>query len=180
MTDIKNKVAESGLISLDLEKFKPEQEIVGIDIAEQLWKGLALKEKDFRNWIKENDWSAYANKAVYIYCSADAIIPTWAFMLISSRINPFTSRYLVGTKEDVEKSLIVENIQKEDLTPYMDGRVLVKGCSDIPCPDFSMVELTKRLQPIVKSLMFGEPCSTVPIYKSSSVHSPSSNTRIDL
>jgi hypothetical protein len=136
MTDIKNKVAESGLISLDLEKFKPEQEIVGIDVAEQLWQGLALKEKDFRNWIKENDWSAYANKAVYIYCSADAIIPTWAFMLISSRINPFTSRYLVGTKEDVEKSLIVENIQKEDLTPYIDGRVIVKRMLRYSMPRF--------------------------------------------
>ena len=180
MTEIKNKVAESGLISLDLAKFKPEQEIVGIDIAEQLWQGLALKEKDFRTWIKENDWTVYENKAVFIHCSADAIIPTWAFMLISSKINPFTTNYLVGSKEDIEKLIIVENIQKEDLTPYINGRVIVKGCSDIPCPDFSMVELTKHLQPVVKSLMFGEPCSTVPIYKSSSVHSPSSNTRIDL
>ena len=165
MEEIRNKVTESGLISLDLAKYKPTINIVGIDISEQLWQGLALKEKDFRTWIKENDWSIYSEKAVYIHCSADAIIPTWAFMLISTRLNGIAHSYLVGTKEDIQKQLIVTNIKNEDLTPYMDGRIIVKGCSDIPCPDFSMVELIKLLQPVAKSIMYGEPCSTVPVFK---------------
>lgn len=165
MEEIRNKVAESGLISLDLAKYKPTQEIVGIDIAEQLWQGLVLKEKDFRAWIKDNDWTLFTNKAVYIHCSSDAIIPTWAFMLVSSRLNGIACNHLVGSKEELEKLLIVENIKKESLTDYQDGRIIIKGCSDIASPDFAMVELMKHLQPVVKSLMFGEPCSTVPIYK---------------
>lgn len=165
MSDIVNRVAESGLISLDLAKYKPKQEIIGIDVTDQLWQGLVLKEKDFRVWIKENDWTFYSNKAVFIHCSADAIVPTWAFMLISSRLHGIAYSYLVGSKEDIQKQLIVENIQNEPLTPFENGRVIVKGCSDIPCADFAMVELIKHLQPVVKSLMYGEPCSTVPIYK---------------
>ena len=169
MEEIRNKVAESGLISLDLAKYKPTQDIVGIDVSEQLWQGLVLKEKDFRTWIKENDWTIYTNKAVYIHCSADAIIPTWAFMLISTRLNDIAHAYLVGTKEDIQKQLIVANIKNENLTPFIDGRIIVKGCSDIPCPDFSMVELIKLLQPVAKSIMYGEPCSTVPVFKKAKV-----------
>lgn len=165
MSEIKNRVAESGIISLDLAKYKPQEEIVGIDIAEQLWQGLVLKEKDFRQWIKDNDWSFYSNKAVYIHCSADAIIPTWAYMLISSKLTGIANNHLVGVKEDLERLLIAENIQKEDVSHFKDARVIIKGCSDIASADFAMVELMKKIQPVVKSLMFGEPCSTVPIYK---------------
>ena len=165
MEKIRNKVAESGLISLDLAKYKSTQEIVGIDISEQLWQRLVLKEKDFRTWIKDNDWTFYTGKAVYIHCSSDAIIPTWAFMLVSSRLNGIAYNHLVGSKEELEKLLIVENIKKESLADYQDSRIIIKGCSDIASPDFAMVELMKHLQPVVKSLMFGEPCSTVPIYK---------------
>ena len=163
--EIRNKVAESGLISLDLAKYKPSQVIVGIDIADQLWQGLVLKEKDFRAWIKDNDWNFYTNKAVFIHCSTDAIIPTWAFMLVSSRLNGIAYNHIVGSKEELKKLLIVENIKKEPIADYQDGRIIIKGCSDIASPDFAMVELMKHLQPVVKSLMFGEPCSTVPIYK---------------
>ncbi len=165
MEEIRNKVTESGLISLDLAKYKPTQDIIGIDISEQLWQGIVLKEKDFRIWIKENDWTIYKNKAVYIHCSVEAIIPTWAFMLISTQLNNIAHSYLVGSKEDIQKRLIMTNIKNEDLIPFKDGRIIVKGCSDIPCPDFSMVELIKILQPIAKSIMYGEPCSTVPVFK---------------
>ena len=165
MSEIKNKITESGLISLDLAAYKPTQTILGIDIAEQLWQGLVLKEKDFRLWIKENDWTFYSGKAVYIHCSADAIIPTWAYMLIASKLVTNAVLFLVGSKEDIQKQLITQNIKNEILAPFIDARVIIKGCSDIPCADFAMVELVKHLQPVLKSLMFGEPCSTVPIYK---------------
>lgn len=165
MEEIRNKVTESGLISLDLANYKPTQEIVGIDIADQLWQGLVLKEKDFRTWIKENDWSYYINKAVFIHCSADAIIPTWAFMLISTRLNDIAHSFVVGSKEDMQKQIIITNIKNESLDSFVDGKVIIKGCSDIPAADFSMVELVKHLQPVVKSILYGEPCSTVPVYK---------------
>jgi hypothetical protein len=165
MTEIRNKVSESGIISLDLGKYKPTQEIIGIDLSEQLWQGLVLKEKDFRTWIKDNDWTLYENKAVFIFCSTDAILPTWAYMLVSIQLNGIAYCHVVGEKKDIEKILITENISKESLDAFQDGRVIIKGCSDLPAPDFAMVELTKHLQPVVKSLMFGEPCSTVPIYK---------------
>jgi hypothetical protein len=165
MTDIINRVTESGLISLDLADYKPKIDIEGIDISHQLWQGLVLKEKDFRQWIKENNWEQFKDKAVFIHCSTDAIIPTWAFMLIASKLENNASIFLVGSKEDLQKQIILQNIKNEDLKKFIDGRVIVKGCSDIPCPDFAMVELLKHLQPVVKSLMYGEPCSTVPIFK---------------
>jgi len=124
-----------------------------------------LKEKDFRQWIKENNWEQFKDKAVFIHCSTDAIIPTWAFMLIASKLENNASIFLVGSKEDLQKQIILQNIKNEDLKKFIDGRVIVKGCSDIPCPNFAMVELLKHLQPVVKSLMYGEPCSTVPIFK---------------
>ena len=165
MTDIINRVTESGLISLDLADYKPKIDIEGIDISNQLWQGLVLKEKDFRQWIKENNWEQFKDKAVFIHCSTDAIIPTWAFMLIASKLENNASIFLVGSKEDVQKQIILQNIKNENLNNFIDGRVIVKGCSDIPCPNFAMVELLKHLQPVVKSLMYGEPCSTVPIFK---------------
>lgn len=165
MSEIRNKVAESGLISLDLADYKPTNEIVGIDIADQLWQGLVVKEKDFRDWIRSNDWSIFQDKAVFIHCSADAIVPTWAFMLIGSKLEGIAHSYLIGSKEEIQKRLIIEKIQNQSLLPFQDGKVIVKGCSNIPFPDFSMVELLKHIQPVVKSVMYGEPCSTVPIYK---------------
>jgi hypothetical protein len=165
MDEIVNKVQESKLIALDLGKFDPKEELVGIDLSEQLWQGLVLKEKDFRAWIKTNDWSQFDQKAVYIHCSTDAIIPTWSFMLVATALQGVAAHYVVGTKAELQKQLVVKHIQAEPLDAYIDGRVIVKGCSDIPFPDFAMTELIKHLQPVVKSLMYGEPCSTVPIYK---------------
>ncbi len=165
MSEIINKVKESGLIQLDLADFKPKEEFVGIDLAHQLWQGLILKEKDFRNWIKTENWEQYRNKAVYIHCSADAIIPTWAYMLVASSLNDIAAFTTVGLKSELEKEIIVRNIQKIDLNTIKDGKVIVKGCSDIPSPEFAMVALLNYIQPVVSSIMYGEPCSTVPVYK---------------
>ena len=165
MEEIRNKVEESGLIQLDLAQFKPAIEISEIDIAEQLWQGLILKEKDFRTWIKEHDWYQYNAKGVCVYCSADAIVPTWAYMLVASQLNELATYYLVGNRKDLEKELIKNSIAELDLKEFQDGKVIIKGCSDISSPEFAMSELIKRLQPVTKSIMYGEPCSTVPIYK---------------
>lgn len=163
--EIVNKVAESGLIQLDLADFKPKIEIVELDIAPQLWEGLILKEKDFRTWIGLNDWAVYDGKAVCVYCSVDAIIPTWAYMLVASKLIGKAHTVEIGSRIELEKTLIKNTIQSIDLNQFNEGKIIIKGCSDIASPSFAMVELMKLLQPIVKSIMYGEPCSTVPIYK---------------
>ena len=163
--EIKNKVKESGIIQLDLADFKPKNELVGIDLSERLYQGLILKEKDFRLWLKENNWQQYEEKAVFIYCSAEAIIPTWAYMLVISMLMPYTEQVLAGTRIDLEKKMIQDNIVSMDLSTMTDQRVIIKGCSDIASPEFAMSELVRVLQPLVKSIMYGEPCSTVPIFK---------------
>ena len=163
--EIKNKVKESGIIQLDLADFKPKNELVGIDLSERLYQGLILKEKDFRLWLKENNWQQYEGKAVFIYCSAEAIIPTWAYMLVISKLMLYTEQVLAGTRIDLEKKMIQDNIVSMDLSPMTEQRVIIKGCSDIASPEFAMSELVRMLQPVVKSIMYGEPCSSVPIFK---------------
>jgi len=165
MEEIVNKVKESGLISIDLADYDPQAEIVTIDLSSQLWQGLVLKEKDFRQWIKENDWTQYAGKVVLITCSTDAIIPAWAYMLVGSVLKDIVLFYANTSKDEILKQLIIREIEKTEVAKIKDERVIVKGCSKIPFPDFAMLELTKYLLPHVKSLMFGEPCSTVSIYK---------------
>jgi hypothetical protein len=165
MEEIRNKVKESGLVQLDLADFKPKNEIVGIDIASQLWQGLILKEKDFREWIKLEDWSKFTDKCVYIHCSADAIVPTWAFMLVASSLNGIAKKAIFGNRLDLEKQIIQENIEQINLEELKEKRVIVKGCSDIPSPEYAMITLLNHIQPHILSLMYGEPCSTVPIYK---------------
>ncbi len=166
MEEIRNKIAESGLINLDIAKFKPsDKTIVEFDIANHLWQGLVLKEKDFRAFLAKNDWSAYQDRNVFIHCSADAIVPTWAFMLVASRLEGITNFTIVGSKLDLQKALIAKAIQEFDISAYQDERFIIKGCSEIVDPAFAMVKLTQRLQPIAKSIMYGEPCSTVPVYK---------------
>ncbi len=165
MEEIRNKVKESGLIAMDLADYKPKSTIVGIDVADQLWQGMILKEKDFRAWIKSHDWSMYANKAVFVHCSADAIVPTWAYMLIAAELNPICSTFVIGTHQELQKKMIAQSISAIDTSPFIDGRVIIKGCSDIPFPDFAMACMVEKLQPHVKSIMYGEPCSTVPVFK---------------
>lgn len=165
MDEIVNRVKESGLISIDLATFKPKVEIVSIDVADVLWQRLVLKEKDFREWIKTHDWSIYKNKAVYVYCSEDAIVPTWAYMLIGSQLEEVTPDYIIGSKLDLQKRLIQKRIESEPLDEYKDGRIIIKGCADVSSPEFAMSELVRHLQPVAKSIMYGEPCSTVPVFK---------------
>ncbi|MBM3917629.1 MAG: DUF2480 family protein [Sphingomonadales bacterium] len=165
MEEIRNKVKESGLVQLDLAAYKPKQPLVGIDLSEQLWQGLVLKEKDFREWIKTHNWQQYTGKAVYIYCSTDAIIPTWAFMLVSSALQKENVYSQVGSEIELAKALIQEEICSIPIDEIQDQRVIVKGCADIQDPAFAMSYLVRFLQPYVKSIMYGEPCSTVPIFK---------------
>ena len=167
MEEIRNKVKESGLIQLDLANYKPTVQMVGIDLAAQLWQGLVLKEKDFRDWIKNHHWTQYQGKAVYIFCSTDAIIPTWAFMLVTSALEKENVYSQVGSEMELTKALIQEAICSIDTNEIKDQRVIIKGCADIADPSFAMSYLVRLLQPHVKSIMYGEPCSTVPIYKKS-------------
>ena len=165
MDKIRNKVKESGLITMDLAEFKPSLGMIGIDIADQLWQGLALKEKDFRSWIKTHDWEQYSGKAVNVTCSADAIIPTWAFMLVSSKLLEANAFSVIGDQTELQNALIKQKIDALDLKEFEDGRIIIKGCADVKDPAYAMSELLKRIQPVAKSIMYGEPCSTVPLFK---------------
>lgn len=165
MEEIVNKVKDSGLIQLDLAQFKPKEQLIGLDIAPQLWEGLILKEKDFRDWIKNHDWTTYQSSAVYIYCDADAIIPVWAYMLITSKLSEQGVFSIVGTKLELQKELILRNIQAINLAEYQDAKIIVKGCSDIAAPEYAMSVFIRHFQQAASSIMFGEPCSTVPVYK---------------
>lgn len=165
MEEIRNRVKESGIINMDLGEFKPKLAIVSIDLADQLWQGLVLKEKDFRSWIGSHDWSSYSGTAVAVFCSTDAIIPTWAFMLVSSKLQEQGVEHLIGSSSALEKELIRKRIDSLNTDEFMDGRVMIKGCSDISDPEYAMTELVKKLQPHVKSLMYGEACSSVPVFK---------------
>lgn len=163
--ELVNKVAQSGLITIDLETFFPTEEIVAFDIKDFLFRGLILKELDFRAALKTHDWNQYQDKTVAVFCSADAILPQWSFMLITTYLLPFTNKIYVGTKEDVEQILLLKNINQIDATKYIDGKLVIKGCGTKTVNSQAYLEITKKLQPFVKSLMFGEPCSTVPVYK---------------
>lgn len=162
---IVNKVAESGLITLDLEKYIPQQEIVAFDLTPFLFRGLILKEKDFRDSMQSEDWSKYAGKAVAVFCSAEAIIPAWAYMLVSVMLSGIANTVFAGTPDEFEKSLFLENLKKIDTAEFQDKRVVVKGCGDKQIGVYAYLEITSLLQPVVKTLMYGEPCSTVPVYK---------------
>ncbi len=166
MSDIiENKVAKSGLITLDLEELRPAWNVMGLDLVDSLWEGMALKEKDFRLFVQEHDWSQYNDAAVYIHCSTDAIIPTWAYMLIGTHLQNVSSYSIVGEKKELEQMLWLEWVRKLDLAKYEDQRVILKGCSDEAIPESVYLALTSKLTSVVKSLMFGEPCSTVPVFK---------------
>lgn len=160
-----NKVAESGLITLDLETLYPQSEISGIDLKDYLFMGLILKEKDFREALVSTDWTKYAGKNVAIYCSADAIVPLWAYMLISSYLQPVAKTVFSGSPEELKKQEFIQNIRALDASAFKDKRVVIKGCGDIAIGEYAFIEITNKLLPVVKSLMYGEPCSTVPVYK---------------
>lgn len=166
MEEIENKVAKSGLISLDLGTLLPsEKEISEIDIKDQLWQGIALKEKLFRSYVKETDWSVYKDQFVGVFCSEDAIIPSWAYMLVASALQPYAKLVVLGNKEKVKTRALLYHIENLDPKEYQGERVIAKGCGDSAFTDEAFLAVTQKLQPVVKTLMYGEPCSTVPIYK---------------
>lgn len=162
-----NKVAQSSLVTLDLEKFYPSVEIVVFDLKNYLFMELILKEKDYREALKNFDWSIYQGKNVALTCSADAIIPLWAYMLAVTYLEPFAKDILFGNENEAFSILFLKNIWKMDPREFEGKRVVVKGCGDKKIPESAYVEITKILRPITKSIMYGEPCSTVPIFKSS-------------
>lgn len=160
-----NKVAASGLITLDLEKYLPTGEIVTFDLKDHLFMALILKEKDFREGLKNTNWTIYQDKNVAIICSVDAIIPMWAYMLVTTYLQPVAKDVFAGDAADMYKHLFLKNISTISIEEFADQRVVVKGCGDKPIEAFAYAEITKVLVPVVKSIMYGEPCSTVPIYK---------------
>lgn len=169
MAEILNKVSESGIISLDLETYFPSEEIMLFDLKEFLFMGLILKEKDYRAALLQIDFSVYQNKYVGIVCSADAIIPMWAYMLASSYLQPVAKKVMMGTEEKIVEQILLEEINEIDATQFTDKRVVVKGCGEKAIPESAYVAITNKLRPVAKSIMYGEPCSTVPIYKNKSV-----------
>ncbi len=163
--EIVNKVAQSGIVSIDLEELIPARNVAAIDIKNQLFKELLLREKDFRAWVKENDWSVYENKDVALYCSADAIVPTWAYMLVAAALLGVSSHVYFAEPPSLPAMVAERALATIQPAVYEDKRVVIKGCGDRDISNHAYVLLTSMLSPVVKSLMYGEPCSTVPIYK---------------
>ena len=164
--EIVNKVAESGLVTIDLEKYLPPKEQIAVfDLKDFLFMGMILKEKDFRESLKQHDWEKYRNKYVAITCSADAIIPVWAYMLVTAYLQPVTKETFVGTEKDAHKAITLKNISSIDTSEFSGSRIVLKGCGETPIDDFAYAEATRILLQVAKSIMYGEPCSTVPVYK---------------
>lgn len=162
---IVNKVAESGLISFDLETYYPKNDRKVFDLKDHLFMGLILKEKDFRAALLTIDWNEYKDADVAITCSADAIIPMWAYMLVASYLEPVAATVVFGTEQELINTVLLKNIQAVDVSEFTDKRIVVKGCGDLSIPEAAYVAITNKLRPVAKSIMYGEPCSTVPIYK---------------
>lgn len=162
---IVNKVAQSALVTLDLEKFYPEGETAVFDMKDHLFMELILKEKDYREGLKNQDWSIYKNKNVCITCSVDAVIPAWAYMLAVSNLQPIAKDVVLGNEVFLHEVLFLKNLWKIEAKEYEGKRVVVKGCGEKKIPDAAYAEITKILRPVAKSIMYGEPCSTVPVYK---------------
>lgn len=162
---IVNKVSESGLITLDLEEFYPKEETTLFDMKDYLFMGLILKEKDFREAMKGLDLIPYTGKDIAITCTADAVIPMWAYMLAASYLQPVAKEIVFGDKDLVRQTLLLNNISNIDPEAYRDKRVVIKGCGEQPIPESAYISATNLLRPVAKSIMYGEPCSTVPIYK---------------
>lgn len=163
--EIINRVANSPIVSIDLEDYYHHGERVVYDIADNLFQRMILKEKDFRQFVKEHDWTQYEEKNVSIICSEDAIVPTWAYMLLMTKLEGVANMVVMGSSETLEYALFQEVLAKIDLSEVQDRPVVIKGCGDLPIPESAYVEITRLLKPHVKSLMYGEPCSTVPLYK---------------
>jgi hypothetical protein len=164
--EIVNKVDQSGLVQFDLEELYVKGHRTLFDLKGWLFEELILKEKDFREQIKNHDWQQYRDHFIALTCTADAIVPTWAFMLIASKLEPFAKKIVFGDLKKLEEGIFHDRISEIDPEHYRDQRVVIKGCSKVAVPVSSYVEITSLLRPVVKSIMYGEPCSTVPVYKS--------------
>ena len=160
-----NKVSESGIITLDLEEFYPKEETVVFDMKDHLFMGLILKEKDFRETMKNLDLSVYKGKNIALTCSADAVIPVWAYMLVVSYLQPVVKEIVFGDSDFLHKTLFLKSIAAINIADYENKRVVIKGCGELPICEAAYVAVTSLLRPTAKSIMYGEPCSTVPIYK---------------
>ncbi len=163
--ELVNRVANSGLITINLESYYPNEELIHFDIKEFLWKEFILKEKDFRVSLKELDWSSYEGKTVLVYCSNDAIVPVWAYMLVSSYVSKAGGNSYATSEEEFVKMHYRNQIDALDVSAYEGKRIVIKGCSDKPVPASAYLDIQNRLTGVAQSVMYGEPCSTVPIYK---------------
>lgn len=163
--DIINRVANSKLATIDLEDFYPEGKRILFDIKDWLFEGFVLREKDFRKQVSEFDWSQHKNQYVALTCSTDAIVPGWAYMLLSLHLEPFTKKVIVGDLEQLETSIYQDIIQKLDISEYEGKPIIIKGCSNKPVPQNAYIMLSNKLKPVAKSIMYGEACSSVPLYK---------------
>ena len=168
MEEIVNKVTGSGIVSIDLETFYDSSPKIVFDIKPHLSMELVLKEKEFREFVKTNNWSEYKDKLVGVVCSSDAIVPTWAYMLITLALEPYAKRIFFGDLQEVDTLLFAEKLSQLDLTQYKGARLVIKGCGEKQVPINAFIQLTALLKPIAKSIMYGEPCSTVPLYKAKS------------
>ncbi len=164
VSELINKVANSGIVTLNLEDYLPKN-VVAFDLAQFLFMGLILKEKDYRAALKEFDFTPFEGKQVAVFCSADAIIPHWAYMLAGVALTPYSHEVYFGTVAEIKEKIQLANIRDMDTTPYSDKRMVIKGCGEEDMSAAAYLEVTKKLLPVAKSIMYGEPCSTVPIYK---------------
>lgn len=165
MEEIVNKVAQSGLINIDLEEFYPDGQRIIFDLKDWLYEEIILKEKDFRENLKNHDWSQYKDAYVVLTCSADAIVPSWAYMLVLTYLQPIAKKAIYGTLAELDVLLYHDIVANFDADDYVDKRIIIKGCSKKPVPENAYIDLINKLQPVAKSLMFGEACSTVPLFK---------------
>ncbi len=163
--EIINRVANSKLLTFDLEEIYPKGERVSFDISGWLMEGIVLREIEFREKAKEHDWSQYQDKYVALYCSTDAIVPGWAYLLLSLHLAPFSKKVTVGNLEELESILFTELFQNLDVSEYIDKPIIIKGCAHKPIPQNAYVLLAQKLQPVAKSIMYGEACSSVPLFK---------------
>ncbi len=160
-----NRVAQSSLVTINLEDYFPTQQIKSFDLKDYLFQGLILREKDFRKEIEIHDWAANKGIHLAVHCSSDAIIPTWAYMLVATSAQPYAQSVFWGTKEQLVQDLYRRQLAQFNYASYQDQRIVIKGCSGKPVPPSAYTELAAGLRPYAQSIMYGEPCSTVPIYK---------------
>lgn len=161
--EIINRVNQSPLITFKLEDYYPSEHRIVLDIKDQLFQGLILREKDFRLFIKEHDWTQYKDNFVAICCTADAIVPIWAYMLVATRLSGVAKDFVFGTLQELDNYLLNKMLDNVDFSQFLNKPVVIKGCSDKAIPISVYVELTKRLKPFAKKISYGEPCSTVPL-----------------